>query len=162
MVDRNEVHVHIPSVFRGVIHLHVGSDAEGATLPVDGDDAVTTSEVEMMLKRFETFDPTTAARKVYETLEADGWETFVPTSRDGSESKNSYLRFVYKGTRRRVVLYANTVALISGGARERDVVKTFTGAEVKPREIYIYFSEGRLRQALDAAERLRRWADGES
>lgn len=130
-------------------------------MPHNGSDAAPTSAIESMLRRFETFDPASVARQVYGHLVSTGWRAYVPTARDGSESKNSYLRFVYAGERR-VVVYVNTVAIVNAGVKERDFASKLNAADVRSKDIYYYFNEGRLQQALDAADQLRDWAMGNS
>lgn len=153
-----EIHLHIPRDFEGIVHLHLGAETNTAVVPDNGPDAGDASAVESMLGRFETFDPTSVARQVYGHLVDTGWKAYVPTARDGSESKNSYLRFVYAGERR-VVVYLNTVAIVNAGAKEREFASTINAADVRAKDVYYYFNEGRLQQALHAADRLRQWAD---
>ncbi|MHB1446206.1 MAG: hypothetical protein ACYCZV_11190 [Acidimicrobiales bacterium] len=160
--EGQEIHIHLPLQFKGIVHLHIDDEAEIATQPGTGDDAVSTSKVEAILQRFESYEPGTVARRVHEKLVSTGWVSHLPASRDGSESKSAYFRLVYTGsTGKRVTLYLNSRSLVSTGAKEREVVSALQGAEVHKTDIYIYHSEGRLQQALDAADSLRCWADGE-
>jgi hypothetical protein len=159
--QQQEIHIHLPLQFKGIVHFHIGEDAESAAPPNIGDGAVSTSPTEAVLQRFESFDPGTVAREVYKELTSTGWVSYTPTSRDGSESKSAYLRLVYTGAKAgRVTLYLNTKALVSTGAKEREVAASLEGAEIHKTDIYIYHSDGRLQQALAAAEELRQWADG--
>lgn len=155
----NEIHVHIPVGYQGVVHLHVGSDTNTDAAEQQLEPVTVSSDVEQMLKRFENFDPTTQARKAHDALVATGWTVLAPRSRDGSKNKNTYLRFVYIG-KRRVVLYLNTTSFISNGAGQREFVSRLDGVEIHSTDAYLPISDGRLTQTLVAIDALRRWADG--
>jgi hypothetical protein len=147
------------------VHVYVhGADVETTTLPPSGSSAATTSTaVEQMLRRFENFDPTTAARQVHDQLVARGWDAVVPVSRDGkATSGSSYLRLIFRGSNRKAVLYINTKALVSNAAKQHAVAVKLDGAEVhNGKETYLYHDTGRVQQALAGAEALERWANGE-
>lgn len=159
------VHVHIPNDFEGEIHLHVGgTGVETTTLPGDsGSDVATTSAIEEILGRFEAHDSTTAARAVFEALVGRGWKAFPPASRTSeAKSKAAYIRLVYNGAKRTTSIYLNTVAIVFARKEAAEFNDAIEAAELRADDaLYLYFSEGRVDQALEGIALMERWADGE-
>lgn len=169
MTESADLHLHLPTGFQGVIHLHFGEGASGPAVaagaaPALGErqpDGLANAGIEEMLGRFETFDAATAARRIYEEMITVGWEPFLPQPRGGKEkSEAAYIRLVYRGTARRVSLYLNSAVLTSSGTRERDFVSQLPGAEPQRDDVVLHHSDGRHERALEAVKRLRQWADG--
>jgi hypothetical protein len=178
MPDPLELHVHIPAGLTGVVHIHIGTEAQadvrldraGAeaahppeTIEGHNSDADAEAEIDRMLGRFERHDRNSAARQVYRALSEAGWQVRLPRPRgDRPVSTAAYLRMTYQGRERKVTLYLNSAALLSAGRRERAFVSALPGAVVQTEDdVYFPHSDGAAEQATANAEALQRWADGE-
>jgi hypothetical protein len=165
-ITATEIHIHVPAHLEGPVHVYVhGAEVETSSLPAEGNgvDATTSADAEQILVRFEKHDPVTAARKVHEHLVGAGWQPVVPAKRGGAgKSPAAYLRYIYQGNKERAVLYLNTKALVSTGAKERTIVSSLGDAELhNGTDTYLYHDNGRLQQALAAVKVIQLWADGE-
>lgn len=120
------------------------------------------TSVEAMLDRFESFDPASPARAVAAELARLGYEGSTPRPREGTKSAAAYVRWVYVGRVRKVTLYENSASLVNDASRERDFLVSLPGAEPHSRSVYFPFgSTDGVRNAIAAAEALKRRADGE-
>jgi hypothetical protein len=113
--------------------------------------------VEAALARYLAGDPESKARQVHEAMTAAGWTP------QASSPTVSYIRHAYQGTAHRVVLYLTGLALGSRAERERAFARTLLGATVVGEKRTRWFHSGPngdAAQAIQAAEVLRKWADG--
>ena len=154
------LHIDLPETGRRVRHAEAEEQPKEATL--------VGSAVESMLNRLEAFDPSSNVRKMGEHMIRTGWAAYPPQPRgQRSTSDGNYLRCVYVGKLRRVVLYLGSTALVSAGTAERTVMAALGHADPRTaREVYFFHSPNRtganfsLELSLDAADALQRWADG--
>lgn len=155
------LHVHIPGDFEGEIHIYVdtpanvvgpsGAKGEVALSPIIG----------KILERFESHDSATAAREVHDALVARGWRAHAPNGRSGNESTSPYVRLVYKGSKREVSVFLNTVSLAYGRKDAALLVGKIDGAELHADGLlYIYHSDGRADKALAGMNVLEDRANG--
>jgi hypothetical protein len=158
------VHLHIPAGFEGEIHVHVDADVETGVLPVNGSGPISTPAVETILKRFEDFDSTTAARAVHDALVERGWFAVAPASRSTAcaTSNAPCVRLLYKGTDKTASVYLNTASLVFARKGAAELAAAIDAAELHADgAMYLYHSSGHLEQALDGMALVERWADGE-
>jgi hypothetical protein len=170
-----ELHLHLPPGLTGVVHVYVGSTGEAnsrhageptskpATALQAAESPAAEAQVDAMLARFERHDPASAARAVYRALVEQGWMPQLPQPRGGKPaSAAAYVRLVYAGRRRKVSLYLNSAVLTSAGRSERDFVSGLPGAQVRNDDVYLPLDAGRADRAVENAEALRDWADGQT
>lgn len=158
-----DLHIHFPAGLSGTVHLHLGTDGEtpSATGAFTVGEAGSDSDVADMLERFEAFDPSSAARAIFQALISDGWQPYTPKARGGKgKSDAAYIRFAHLGKIRPAKLYLNSVAAYVQGISERALCASLPGAEVQPNgDVYFYFGGGKIDPVLDAASKLRAWTD---
>jgi hypothetical protein len=160
------VHIHIPPAFSGEIHVHVDSVAGAAeTTPIPGVVPLASSDVLEILDRFETYDPATEARSVFDAMLERGWAAYAPTKRirKPTAPKPPYVRMVFQGADRDVSAYLNTQSLIFArkGADELAELVGELGKLHGDGSLYVRHARGRVAAALRAVDIVERWANGE-
>jgi hypothetical protein len=108
--------------------------------------------VEGMVRRFESRIPDLPSR-MHDFLIEQGWHPNTP-------STATYIRGVYPGRSRRVTLYQNSEALLSGAARDRQFLERLPGARPRGKDVALVYADD-LEGVQQAVAAMMRRADSE-
>lgn len=115
------VHLYLPPQVSDVrVHLHDGREVAVAEVGVQaiapqvGPATDPDRDVEAMLRRFESHDPTTRAREAVAALRQLDYKMAAPTRRKASKTSSAYVWAAYAGGARRLSIFVNTLAIEVG------------------------------------------------
>lgn len=163
-----DLHIHVPEGFSGTVHIHhdgdvttVAAEAEAESIQV-GSAGADTEDIETILAAHERHDPHSRSRDVCQALVSDGWEALPSKARDGKGLSDArYIRLVYRGSARQIVLYLNSKTLGVFGKAEQDFAARLPGSDVMSSGVYFRHSDGDFEQVRSNAATLRALADGQ-
>lgn len=157
----NDIHIHIPQGFAGV--MTIGGDGNvtvtSAAPPASSAasiwptlDAETAEQVEELLSRHRKHNPSTRSRDVIELLVKRGWAIFP-------NSKATYIRCEYAGTKHPVTLYCSSKDLNNAKMSQRDFMASLPDVDVHKPDVRIQINGTHFEQASKNIEAVEKWAD---
>lgn len=154
------VHVYVDPGIDDAIHVYIHRDGTTDVITDDelGPSEQTTSDadaIEAIFKRFDNYDPEARTREIAVMLEALGYTAHAPKHRANSQTRSAYIRWIYQGAARKVSLYQNTGALVFDRDRDRALMASQPGADVRGEKQRVHFftqdEDGPLPELIDQA-----------
>jgi hypothetical protein len=120
------------------------------------------AKVEDLLGRYENHEPSYPHRQLAEEMLDLGFTPLPPEKRGGGESAKTYLRWTYKGSKRRVSMYQDTGGLTVDSRPIYDFVSKLPGAHpVKGKHDKVNFHhDDSVEVVLAAAKSVRDYSNG--